>query len=75
MSRAWVELVAYHVAADPDCSDFAAFAERNPALLDKRLLAGHYRSSTLAAAAARVGWAEPDLRPLPRLGPDLGPLP
>ena len=65
VSRAWVELVAHHVAADPDGTDFAAFAERNPALLDKRLLARHYRSSTLAAAAARVRWVEPDLRPFP----------
>jgi hypothetical protein len=65
VSRAWVELVAYHVAADPDCADFDVFAQRNPALLDKRLLGRHYRSATLAAAAARRGWAEPDLLPFP----------
>jgi hypothetical protein len=34
-------------------------------LLDKRLLARHYRSSTLAAAPARIGWVEPDLLPFP----------
>jgi len=65
VSRAWVELVAYHVAADPDCGSFEAFADRNPALLDKRLLARHYRSSTLAAGPARRGWVEPDLLPFP----------
>ena len=65
VSRAWVELVAHHVATDPDCADFGVFAERNPALLDKRLLSRHYRSTTLAAAAARRGWVEPDLRPFP----------
>ena len=65
VSRAWVELVAHHVAADPDGTGFAAFAERNPALLDKRLLARHYRSSTLAAGSARLGWVEPDLLPFP----------
>ena len=65
VSRAWVELVAHHVAADPDGTDFAAFAERNPALLDKRLLARHYRSSTLATAAARHHWVGPDLSPFP----------
>ncbi len=65
VSRAWVELVAYHVAEDPDCADFDAFADRNPALLDKRLLTRHYRSATLAAAAARGGWVEPDLVPFP----------
>jgi hypothetical protein len=65
VSRAWVEMVAHHVAADPDCADFEAFARRNPDLLDKRLLSRHYRSSTLAAEPARRGWIEPDLLPFP----------
>jgi len=65
VSRAWVEAVAYHVAADPGCADFEDFAARNPGLLDKRLLTRHYRSSTLAAPAARHGWVEPDLLPFP----------
>ena len=38
VSRAWVEIVAHHVDADPDCADFGTFADRHPALLDKRLL-------------------------------------
>jgi hypothetical protein len=65
VSRAWVELVAHHVAADPDCADFDVFANRYPALLDKRMLGRHYRSSTLAAGPARHGWVEPDLLPFP----------
>ena len=44
---------------------FDVFADRNPALLDKRLLARHYRSSTLAAGPARHDWVEPDLLPFP----------
>jgi hypothetical protein len=62
VSRAWVELVGHHVTAG---DDFDAFAERHPALLDKRLLARHYRSTTLASAEAKAGWVEPDLAPLP----------
>jgi hypothetical protein len=58
-------MVAHHVAADPGCAEFAAFADRHPALLDKRLLVRHYRSSTLAAPEARHGWVEPDLQPFP----------
>jgi hypothetical protein len=65
VSRAWVELVAHHVAADPGCADFDVFAERNADLLDKRMLGRHYRSSTLAAGPARRGWVEPDLLPFP----------
>jgi hypothetical protein len=72
VSRAWVELVGYHVAqhgaAEPE---FAAFAERNPALLDKRLLTRFYRPATLASQQAKTGWVEPDLAPFPwqRPGP------
>ncbi|MGD0062641.1 MAG: hypothetical protein ABSB76_04265 [Streptosporangiaceae bacterium] len=66
VSRAWVELVAHHLAEDAECADFEAFAARYPALLDKRLLSQHYRSATLAAEPARHGWVEPDLRPFPR---------
>jgi hypothetical protein len=67
VSRAWVELVGYH-AVDDTGDDFVAFAGRYPQLLDKRLLLHHYRSSTLATAAARTGWVEPDLLPLPAGG-------
>jgi hypothetical protein len=69
VSRAWVELVGFHLAAGSD-EDFDAFVDRCPALLDKRLLARHYRSSTLATAEAHSGWVEPDLRPLPGRGGD-----
>ncbi|MEV0587444.1 hypothetical protein [Nonomuraea sp. NPDC050310] len=62
MSRAWVELVGYHVA---EGEEFAEFVGRNPALLDKRLLGRFYRSTTLAAPRARSGWVEPDLAPFP----------
>jgi hypothetical protein len=64
VSRAWVELVGYHVDAHP-CADFDAFVEQNSALLDKRLLSRFYRSTTLAAAPAKDGWVEPDLAPFP----------
>jgi hypothetical protein len=68
VSRAWVGLVGHHVAVDGPCDDFDSFASRHPALLDKRLLARHYRSSTLASAEARTGWVEPDLAPFPWQG-------
>ena len=64
VSRAWVELVGHHAIESGD-EDFAVFADRHPALLDKRLLTRFYRPSTLAAADARSGWVEPDLAPFP----------
>ena len=65
ITRAWAELVAQHAAADPSVTDFDAFAERHPALLDKRLLARHYTAAALASPQARSGWVEPDLAPFP----------
>jgi hypothetical protein len=64
MSRAWVELVGHH-AAEHGEDDFTAFADRHPALLDKRLLARFYHPATLASSPARTGWVEPDLAPFP----------
>ena len=64
VTRAWVEIVAHHMAA-PQATDFATFAGQHPALLDKRLLTRHYSSRVLASPAAKTGWAEPDLAPFP----------
>lgn len=64
VSRAWVELVGHH-AGELDTADFDVFADRNPALFDKRLLTRFYRPSTLASGPAKAGWVEPDLAPFP----------
>ena len=53
------------MAAAPPGTDFASFAERYPALLDKRLLNRHYTARALASPAARTGWVEPDLAAFP----------
>lgn len=64
VSRAWVELTAYHMAEEPEAS-FDELVTRNPGLLDKRLLTHFYQSRTLASPAARTGWVEPDVRAFP----------
>jgi hypothetical protein len=68
MTRAWTEIVGHHVDTDRSAGqtgDFADFASRHPALLDKRLLSRHYSAAVLAHPAARTGWLEPDLAPFP----------
>ncbi len=62
MTRAWVELVAFHVAEHP-ADDFDAFVAANPALLDKQLLSRFYLPRTLASPRARAEWVEPDAAP------------
>ena len=65
LSRAWVELVGHHVDHEPGVTDFATFAARNPALLDKRLIARFYHPATLASPRARTEWTVPDRAPFP----------
>ena len=65
VTRAWVEIVAHHMAAGPSAADFASFADRYPPLMDKRLLTRHYSSRALAPPAAKTGWLEPDLAAFP----------
>jgi hypothetical protein len=65
MTIAWTEIVGHHVEADPAVADFGQFADRYPALLDKRLLRDHYSSALLASVTARRGWVAPDLAPFP----------
>jgi hypothetical protein len=60
VTRAWTEIVGYHVQADPTVDSFTEFAVRYPHLLDKRLLGRHYSPAVLASPAARNGWVEPD---------------
>ena len=64
VSRAWVQLVAHHIA-EAEVADFDRFAAHNPALLDKRLLVRFYEPATLAAPQARAGWVEPDRAAFP----------
>ncbi|TDW14237.1 hypothetical protein [Kribbella kalugense] len=64
VSRAWVELTAYHMSEVPG-EAFDDLVQRNPGLLDKRLLTRFYSSRTLASAEARIGWVEPDLKLFP----------
>jgi hypothetical protein len=46
-------------------SDFDAFAEHNPDLLDKGLIDRYYSKALLQSAEARATWVEPDLMTLP----------
>jgi len=65
VTRAWVELVAHHMAGAPAGPDFATFAASYPPLFDKRLLTRHYSSRALASPTAKAGWLEPDLVAFP----------
>ncbi len=66
MTRAWLHLVAVHVqrwGAD----SFESFLERNPDLLDSKLIQHFYSRKVILSEPARAAWTVPDLRGLPAL--------
>jgi hypothetical protein len=62
---AWANLVAAAAAQTPQLSAFGEFAAAHPLLLDKNLIEQFYSHELLDSEAARTGWVEPDLKPLP----------
>jgi hypothetical protein len=65
MTQFWVRVVALHIAARPDITDFRRFLDIFPSLLNTSLPYGHWSRELMASDAARAGWVEPDLLALP----------
>jgi hypothetical protein len=66
MTRAWLHFVAVHIqrwGAD----SFGEFLERNPDLLDRKLIQHFYSRELILSEPARASWTAPDLRRLPAL--------
>ena len=66
MTRAWLHFVAVHIqrwGAD----SFEEFLERNPDLLDSKLIQHFYSRELILSESARAAWSAPDLRRLPAL--------
>jgi hypothetical protein len=66
ITRAWLRCVAVHKERW-GAESFADFIERNPDLLDGRLLEHFYSRKLIFGESARAVWVDPDLRPLPTL--------
>jgi hypothetical protein len=67
LTLAWMRLVAAALVETPEGYDFAKFHAEHPELGDKDLLKRYYSPELLQTTAAREGWVEPDLEPLPNL--------
>ncbi len=66
ITRAWLHFVAVHMqrwGAD----SFEDFLDRNPDLLDGKLIQHFYSRELIRSNSARASWTAPDLRPLPAL--------
>ena len=63
----WMRLVAVALVETPEGCAFEEFLAAHPELCDKNLPRKYYSPDLLGALAARQGWVEPDLQPLPSL--------
>ncbi|OLB31345.1 MAG: hypothetical protein DMG41_26645 [Acidobacteria bacterium] len=63
----WMRLVAAALVETPEGCAFEEFLTAHAELCDKNLPSQYYSQDLLRTPAARDGWVEPDLRPLPHL--------
>jgi hypothetical protein len=66
ITRAWLRFVAVHMQRW-GAESFEEFIERNPDLLDGKLLEHFYSRGLIFGEPARAVWVDPDIRPLPTL--------
>jgi hypothetical protein len=67
LTLAWMRLVAAAIVETPEGYSFEQFLAAHPELHEKSFLSKYYSIKSLESAAAREGWVEPDLQPLPEL--------
>ena len=67
LTLAWMRLVAAALVETPEGQTFQQFLGEHAELAAKDLLKKYYSSELLQTIAAREGWVEPDVQPLPNL--------
>jgi hypothetical protein len=66
LTRAWILAVHHFMHRSPEASSADDFIERNPLLLDSKIMLTHYSADLLFSDQARADFVEPDLDPIPR---------
>jgi hypothetical protein len=66
LTRAWILAVHHFMHRSPEAASADDFIERNPLLLDTKIMLTHYSAGLLFSDAARAEFVEPDLDPIPR---------
>lgn len=65
ITRAWIKAVRYFMDKTEPCKSADEFIDRNPVLLDTRIMLTHYSAEVLFSPEARARFVEPDVQPIP----------
>jgi hypothetical protein len=65
ITRAWILAVRHFMVQAPGCASAAEFLDRNPILLDPKVMLSHYSAEVLFSPSARQGFVPPDREPIP----------
>ena len=66
MTRAWILAVRHFMELSPEAESAEDFIDRNPRLLDGKIMLTHYSAGLLFSPEARARFVEPDLDAIPR---------
>ncbi len=66
MTRAWILAVRRFMANTSQADSADSFIDRNPMMLDGRIMLTHYAAELLFSDEARATFVEPDIDPIPR---------
>ena len=66
LTRAWILAVDHFMHRSPLASSADDFIDRNPPLLDSKIMLTHYSAEVLFSPEARARFVEPDLERIPR---------
>jgi hypothetical protein len=66
LTRAWLLGVNHFMHRSPEASSADDFIDRNPPLLDAKIMLTHYSADLLFSDQARADFVEPNLDPIPR---------
>lgn len=65
ITRAWIMAVHHFMTKTDTCASSAEFIERNPVLLDSKIMLTHYSAEVLFSPQARQSFVEPDVQSIP----------
>lgn len=65
ITRAWIKAVRYFMDETEPCVSADEFIDRNPRLLDPKIMLSHYSAEVLFSPEARRRFVDPDIQAIP----------